>query len=102
MPKRTTLQLFLIFFAAGLAFSSIGCTEPLMQSTNASDNIPAEAALPVVEAVQARLGALPLSERVNGTVVADNQVALYPEINGRITRVVVRDGEFVKRGAPLV
>ena len=34
---------------------------------------------PPVEAVQARSGALPLEERLNGVVKARNQVAVRPE-----------------------
>lgn len=60
------------------------------------------AAAPPVEAVQARVGALPLAERLSGTVWAENQVALFPEINGRIARVLVQNGETVVRGQPLV
>lgn len=57
---------------------------------------------PAVEAVKARYGSLPLSERLSGTVVADNQVVLYPEISGRITQVHARTGDKVQKGDPLV
>lgn len=57
---------------------------------------------PAVEAVQARYGSLPLSQRLSGTVVAENQVELYPEISGRIDQVHVQNGEFVEEGDPIV
>jgi len=57
--------------------------------------------IPAVEAVQARYGSLPLSERLSGTVIANNQVQLYPEINGRISEVLVQNGEKVEEGDPL-
>lgn len=57
---------------------------------------------PAVEAVQARFGSLPLSERLSGTVIAKNQVLLYPEISGRIAEVHVQNGDSVEKGAPLV
>jgi HlyD family secretion protein len=57
---------------------------------------------PAVEAVPARQGALPLQERVSGTVWAENQVELFPEVSGRVTRVHVRNGERVLSGQPLV
>jgi RND family efflux transporter MFP subunit len=57
---------------------------------------------PAVEAVKARFGSLPLTERLSGTVRAENQVNLSPEITGKIAQVFVRDGERVERGAPLV
>lgn len=57
--------------------------------------------IPAVEAVQARYGSLPLSERLSGTVIANNQVQLFPEISGRISEVLVQNGEKVEEGAPL-
>lgn len=58
--------------------------------------------IPAVEAVQARYGSLPLSERLSGTVIAQNQVQLYPEISGRISEVVVQTGDKVSKGDPLL
>ena len=57
---------------------------------------------PSVEAVQARYGALPLRERMSGTVYARNQVQIYPEISGRVVGVSVENGDRVQKGAPLV
>lgn len=57
---------------------------------------------PAVEAVQARFGSLPLSERLSGTVIAKNQVSLYPEISGRIAEVHVQNGDSVEKDAPLI
>lgn len=57
---------------------------------------------PLVESVQARSGALPLIERLSGTVVAENQVALFPEVEGRIAEVLVENGSRVEAGQPLV
>lgn len=57
---------------------------------------------PAVEAIQARFGTLPLSQRLSGTVVAENQVTLYPEISGRISQVHVQNGETVQEGDPIV
>jgi len=59
-------------------------------------------AAPPVEVVQARRGSLPLSERISGTVRADNQVVLYPEFTGRIAEVFVDNGDTVRAGQPLV
>lgn len=60
------------------------------------------AATPAVEVVRARLGSLPLTERISGTVRAQNQVVLYSEISAPVERVAVRNGDFVRAGAPLV
>lgn len=61
-----------------------------------------QANVPAVEAVPARSGALPLEARVNGVVKARNQVAIRPEIEGRVIEVLVRSGEPVRQGDPLV
>jgi RND family efflux transporter MFP subunit len=57
---------------------------------------------PAVEAVPARTGTLPLEERVSGVVKAWNQVAIRPEIEGRVVAVLARSGDAVERGQPLV
>jgi HlyD family secretion protein len=57
---------------------------------------------PLVEAVAARAGTLPLEETVNGVVKARNQLAVRPEIAAPIVAVMVRSGEAVERGQPLV
>lgn len=61
-----------------------------------------EASIPAVEVVQARMGALPLEERLSGTVRAENQVAIYPEIAAPVLRVAAQDGDYVRAGQPLV
>lgn len=58
--------------------------------------------IPAVEAIQARYGSLPLSQRLSGTVVARNQVVLYPEISGKISQIHIQTGEAVKKGDPLI
>ncbi len=57
---------------------------------------------PPVEAVPARTGALPLVEELSGVVRARNQVAIRPEIEATVAEVLVRSGEAVTRGQPLV
>jgi RND family efflux transporter MFP subunit len=57
---------------------------------------------PSVEAVQARAGALPLVERLSGVARAANQVELRPEIAGVVEAVLVRSGDPVRAGQPLV
>jgi RND family efflux transporter MFP subunit len=58
--------------------------------------------IPAVEAIQARIGSLPLEERLSGTVVADNQVEIYSEISGVVEQVMVRNGDTVQRGQALL
>lgn len=57
---------------------------------------------PAVEVLQARSGGLPLEEELSGVVRARNQVAIRPEIGATVTAVLVRSGERVERGQPLV
>jgi HlyD family secretion protein len=57
---------------------------------------------PLVEAVQARAGALPIEVTLPGTVRARNQVAIRPEVEGRVVEVLVRSGDSVEQGQPLV
>jgi HlyD family secretion protein len=57
---------------------------------------------PAVEAIQARVGSLPLEERLSGTVVADNQVEIYSEISGVVEQILVRNGDTVQRGQALL
>jgi RND family efflux transporter MFP subunit len=62
----------------------------------------AEVPAPPVEVVRARSGTLPLEERVNGVVKAENQVAVRPDFEGRVVEVMVKSGEEVREGQPLV
>ena len=57
---------------------------------------------PLVEAVEARSGALPVEVTVPGVVRARNQVAIRPEVEGRVVEVLVRSGAAVERGQVLV
>lgn len=66
------------------------------------ENGEGEAVIPAVEAVQARFGALPLRERLTGTVRATGQVEIYPETSGLVTQVLVENGAAVGAGQPLV
>lgn len=88
-----TLVLFLLF---PLLVSLAGC--------GGSDETEAEAsgAKPYVEVVEAREGSVPIEERVSGIIRAENQVAIRPEIEAPIIEVLVRNGETVRRGQPLV
>lgn len=78
----------------------IGCSGNSGSSNGDGQN--SAATIPAVEAVQARYGSLPLSERLSGTVIAQNQVSLYPEISGKIAAVHVQNGDVVKKGDPIV
>ncbi len=57
---------------------------------------------PSVEAVRARHGSLPLTQRLSGVVEARNQVSIQPEITGVVTAVLVQNGDEVEAGQPLV
>jgi len=55
-----------------------------------------------VEAVQADVGSLPLTERLSGIVRAKNQVEIYSEVSTTIMQVHVNNGDLVTLGQPLV
>ena len=58
--------------------------------------------VPAVEVVEAREGAVPLRERLTGTVRASGEVAIYPEVGGSVVEVLAQNGDPVKKGDPLV
>jgi HlyD family secretion protein len=81
----------------GWAIVIAGCSGGSGAGDNRGDEL-----VPAVEAVQARYGALPLTERLSGVVKARNQVEIYPEITATVVEVLVHNGDFVKRGQILV
>ncbi len=96
--SHKVLYLSLLLLASSL---TVSCSDE-----SNSNNGPAlgnsSSTVPSVEAVKSRYGALPLSERLSGTVYAKNQVSLYPEIPGKIETVHVQNGDFVEKGDPIV
>ena len=90
---RTILILLLINFLVLLC----GCEQDSGTPGNNLDKL-----IPSVEAIQARYGTLPLTERLTGVVKAKNQIEIYPQISAVIVSVNVRDGDVVKKGKPLV
>ena len=93
-PTRTIVCLLL-----GLSFFFImnGCSGDSEDRSNGGLKT-----IPAVEALQARLGTLPLTQRLSGLVKAKNQIAIHPEISAMIVEVYVNNGQLVKKGAPLV
>ncbi len=93
MPRPAVLLLLpLVLAGAGFA----GCGRGSSAEGGAGGRTPA------VEAVQAREGALPLTQRLSGVVRARNQVGIYPQITAVVTDVLVQDGEIVRAGQALV
>ncbi len=74
----------------------------LTACTKAPDRAGADPSSPPVEVVQTRVGSLPLVERLSGTIRADNQVVIYPELAGPIAEVLVDNGDAVTTGQPLL
>lgn len=90
-----TSKIIIIAVLAGF----IGCNQ---QEEESAERPAGNRSIPAVEAVEARYGSLPLSERLSGTVIARNQVEIYPEISGRIAEVLVQDGQRVEEGEPII
>ncbi|HEX2254410.1 MAG TPA: efflux RND transporter periplasmic adaptor subunit [Thermoanaerobaculia bacterium] len=95
----TTLRPHRRLFAALLLAAAVAL--PGCAGDDAGDEVVVPEA-PPVEAVEARFGALPLEERLNGVVRAEGQVAVRPEIEAVVAEVRVRSGEAVERGQVLV
>ena len=94
---RFSVIIFILFLFA-LCLLLAGCSgDPDGGSGGANARL-----VPAVEAVQARHGSLPLTERLSGLVRAKNQVELYPQISAAIVQVYVQNGDLVKSGDPLV
>lgn len=79
-----------------LSAAQLGCR----QDAQRQESVPPQT--PLVEAVEARFGALPIEETMPGVVRARNQVTVRPEISGRISEVLVRSGAAVELRQPLV
>ncbi|MDT8427491.1 MAG: efflux RND transporter periplasmic adaptor subunit [Pseudomonadales bacterium] len=58
--------------------------------------------IPSVEVVRARIGTLPLEERLTGRVSARNQADIYSEVAGPVMEIHVENGDLVKEGDPLL
>lgn len=87
-------SLAIAFLASSLVITT-GCSEEAGATSN-------DGPKPFVEVVEADEGTLPLEERVSGVVRAENQVAIRPEIEAPIVEVLVRNGDTVRSGQPLV
>jgi HlyD family secretion protein len=101
MTKSDSSNILKATVVLALFALTVACSASFTRQSSA-DAPEAEVNIPVVEAVQARHGSLPLSERLTGTVISENQVVLYPEVSGRIVQVLVRNGDLVRKGDPLV
>ncbi|MDT8437102.1 MAG: efflux RND transporter periplasmic adaptor subunit [Gemmatimonadota bacterium] len=84
-----------VLLAVAVAMSAAACG-------TSEGKAPEGPVTPAVEAVQARFGALPLRERLTGTVRAAGQVAIFAEASGPIVEVMARNGDRVQAGDPLV
>ncbi len=92
-----TITLILI-----LLWGFTGCSSSTKdQGVSLAKENSGEVPIPAVEAVQARFGRLPLIERLSGTVRAENQIAIHPEISAPITSVEVQNGDRVSKGQVL-
>ncbi len=90
-------QIWTLHSLAGVVLM-LACQSP----TQPSKASLASQVTPLVEAVEARTGRLPLEARATGVVRARNQVEIRAEIEAPIVEVLVRSGQRVQRGQPLV
>jgi HlyD family secretion protein len=61
-----------------------------------------ERGTPTVEAVVAQYGSLPLEERLSGSVRANNQTEIYPEIAAPVVELYINNGDRVQAGQRLI
>ncbi len=89
-------KILILLFSPGLLFM-FGCSEDEGGAGQGAPEL-----IPAVEVVQAQFGGLPLEERLNGIVRANNQVEIYPRISAPIEEIYVQNGDLVSQGDPLV
>jgi RND family efflux transporter MFP subunit len=89
-----------ILLAASVAVA--GCSKSDNQGPGRPGGFPGAGTIPSVEAVQSRIGSLPLEERLSGIVRAENQVVIFSEISAPVVRVAAQNGDYVNTGDPLV
>lgn len=97
LPGRLTI---LIVAALALCPMLVSCGHPAPASEGSNPGV--DHVIPAVEVVQARHGALPLSERLTGTVRASGEVAIYPQTSGSVVEVLAENGSAVGKHDPLV
>lgn len=97
---RTPAATLLAAALAGLAGAACGSSGG--DGGAPPDGARGDAPLPAVEVVQAREGAVPLRERLTGTVRAGGQVVIYPQVSGPVVEVLAENGDRVEEGDPLV
>ncbi len=78
-----------------------GCSSSSDNSGERRGERGGEQSTPSVEAVQARYGSLPLEEQMSGTVEAQNQVTISPQIQAPVEAVLAQNGDYVEQGDPL-
>lgn len=96
--KSNWMRTVLMAFVSVVAMAQLNCTG---RSEGSEDNR-SDKLIPAVEAVKARLGVLPLVERLTGVVLAKNQIEIYPEIGALIVSVQAKNGDLVKKGQTLI
>jgi RND family efflux transporter MFP subunit len=97
MPSLSTARFALLALATVLCAA---CQNQSSAADSRRDNDASQVA--AVEVVQVREGALPLTERLTGTVRAAGEVGIFPEVSAPIAEVYVDNGDDVRRGDPLV
>ena len=101
-PKVRFLAPLSSWTRPGLLLTAILGLLVLTACSKTPERVVADPSSPPVEAVQTRIGSLPLVARLSGTIRADNQVVIYPEFAGPVAEVMVDNGDHVKTGQPLL
>ncbi len=105
MKRSQTSEMYPIQrIPAGLLFLALCLSLPIGIGcgSGSGDSAGANGLTPTVEAVQAKYGKLPLTQRLSGRVEGRNQIAVYPELSAVIVDVPVKNGDTVQQGDVLV
>jgi len=103
MTFNKHLPVYISILLAVFIGTLISCSSSKSEQEEETNGEPTQKQeIPAVQAVEAREGALPLVQRLTGTVRTENQVRLFPEITARVEGVLVENGDKVTKGQALV
>lgn len=94
-----TIRLSIVFILLSGVLCFTGCSDEGQSNDNRRSS---ENRAPTVEAVQVITGKLPLEEILTGSVRAQNQTEIYPQVSAPIIEVLANNGDRVSRGDILV
>ncbi|NMC83618.1 MAG: efflux RND transporter periplasmic adaptor subunit [Armatimonadetes bacterium] len=99
MRSKWMVPVALLLIVAG--FTALSAKRPRPEPPLTQATIQAETGIPV-ELVDVRIGSADESLSVTGQLAADYQVNLSPKVAGKVSQILVEEGSYVAKGAPVV